>query len=109
VFEAVLVVPTVCDANVSWFGLMLAVGANPVPTSEISCGLPDPVSVTARFAVRVPPALGVNVTLTVQLAPALNALGQLLISAKLEESGPVTLIALIFKDAFPVLTRVTTL
>ena len=42
----------------------------PMPLSGTCCGLPAALSVTLRAALRVPFAVGLNVTLIVQLAPA---------------------------------------
>src|ERR1700730_772563 len=53
--------------------------------------------------VRVPAAVGVNVTLKVQLAPAARLVPQLFVCAK----SPLTAIELIDADAFPVLCTVT--
>src|ERR1035438_10248705 len=44
--------------------------ATPVPVMGMSCGLPKPLSVRVRLALRKPVAMGVKVTLMVQLAPA---------------------------------------
>src|SRR5690348_230549 len=54
----------------------------PVPVRLTNCGLPGALSVTVRSPFRVPSAVGVNVTLIVQLAPARTELPQLLFSAK---------------------------
>jgi hypothetical protein len=48
----------------------------PVPLSETFCGLPAALSVKLRAAVRVPLAVGLKVTLIVQLAPAASELLQ---------------------------------
>jgi hypothetical protein len=50
--------------------------AVPVPLRETVCGLPGALSVTERVPLRLPVALGVKVTLTVQRAPAANELPQ---------------------------------
>ena len=42
----------------------------PVPLRETLCGLPGALSVTDNVPVRVPPCVGLNATLIVQLAPA---------------------------------------
>ena len=42
----------------------------PVPDSAMVCGLPLASSVTVMLPLRAPVAVGVNVTLIVQLAPA---------------------------------------
>ena len=51
----------------------------PVPDKAICCGLPGAVSLTAMLAVRDPVAVGVNVTLTVQLPATGKELPQLLL------------------------------
>jgi hypothetical protein len=48
----------------------------PIPFSVTVCGLPAALSVTLRAVVRVPLALGLNVTLMLQLAPAAKELPQ---------------------------------
>jgi len=48
----------------------------PMPLSATFCGLPLALSVMLSAAVRVPDAVGLKVTLTVQLAPAANELPQ---------------------------------
>jgi hypothetical protein len=44
----------------------------PVPLSAMACGLLGALSETLMLPVRVPPAVGLNVTLIVQFAPALT-------------------------------------
>ena len=51
------------------------VPAAPVPVSATVCGLAAASSVIARFAVRVPAAVGANETETLQLDPAASVLG----------------------------------
>jgi hypothetical protein len=53
----------------------------PVPVIGTLWGLPGAPSVIVNAALLDPPAEGVNVTLTVQLAPALSELPQVLVSA----------------------------
>jgi hypothetical protein len=48
----------------------------PVPLSETFCGLPIALSVMLSAALRVPVAVGLKVTLKVQLAPAASELPQ---------------------------------
>ena len=50
--------------------------AVPSPLSGTVCGLPAALSVTLRAALREPLAVGLNVTLIVQLAPAASELPQ---------------------------------
>src|SRR5256885_127898 len=61
-----LVEPTPWDPKLRLVGLMVRIGAAPVPSSGIICGLPAAFSVTVSVPVRLPTALGVNVTLTWQ-------------------------------------------
>src|SRR3989454_1070836 len=51
-------------------GAKVTAGTIPVPASDTNCGLPGAVSVRVTVAVRAPAAVGVNVRLTRQLAPA---------------------------------------
>jgi hypothetical protein len=61
----------------------------PRPESGTVCGLPGALSVIEIEAVRNPCAVGENVTLMRQLAPAATVGGQLLDWAKSPSSGPV--------------------
>jgi hypothetical protein len=61
------------------------------------------LSVIVRVPLAEPAAVGVNVTLTVQLAPAASVAPQLLLSA----NAPVAAIALIARLALPELETVT--
>jgi len=65
---AAVVVPTVTEPKLKLVGESFAVV--PVPLSETVCGLPDALSVTLKAALRVPLAVGLKVTLIVQLALA---------------------------------------
>ncbi len=51
-------------------------GAVPVPVSGTSCGELGSLSATLRFAVSAACVVGVNVTLIVQFAPAVNVAGE---------------------------------
>src|SRR5712664_3164275 len=84
--------------------------SQPVPVRDTVCGLPDALSVIVRVPVREPTAVGVNVTLIVQFAPAANvpgltgqALPPVLVSAK----SPEAAIELIVNGAVPVFVSVT--
>jgi hypothetical protein len=55
----------------------LGTGSEPVPVRLTDCGLPAALSVIVRAALRVPVAVGVNVTLMLQLAPAATLVPQL--------------------------------
>ena len=54
----------------------------PVPESDTVCGLPEALSVIVRVPLRLPDALGVKVTVTVQLPLGPITLPQLFVSAK---------------------------
>ena len=69
----------------------------PVPLSVALCGFPAASSETLTEPVRVPPAVGVNVTLMLQCAPAVRLEPQLFVSAK----SPVAPIAEMFNVALP--------
>ena len=79
-----LVVPTVCEAKVRAAGVTMTVTvlAVPVPVRLTVCGEFAAVSVMVIEPVRVPDAVGVKVTFTVQFAPAFSVAGQVLVSAK---------------------------
>ena len=57
--------------------------ATPIPLSGRVCGLPDALSVTESVPVRLPEALGENVTLIGQLAHEARLAAQVLVSPKL--------------------------
>lgn len=77
-----LLLPTFCEPNVRLAGETVNAGVleAPVPDSETVWGLFEAESVSVKVPVRVPAAVGVKVTLTVQLAPAARLLPQLLVS-----------------------------
>ena len=58
-------------------------------------------------AVRNPRCVGVNVTLSVQLAPAAKVAAQVLVSAKSPASVPVTAMLTMFTGCAPILVTVT--
>lgn len=60
---------------------------DPVPVSDTVCGDPVALSVIVRLPVRLPPAVGVNVTETVQFAPMATLVPQVLVSAKSPEAA----------------------
>jgi hypothetical protein len=69
-------VPTVWLLKVRLEGETEAAGATPVPLKLTVCGLPLALSLMESDALRVPTAIGVNVTLIVQVFP--DVLPQLL-------------------------------
>ena len=62
-------------------GPKLMLGATPVPVRATVCGLPVALSVTVIVPAWLPVAVGVNVTLIVQLPPAATEAPQVLVSA----------------------------
>ena len=75
----------------------------PMPVSEIVCGLLPVLSVRVSVPVRVPAAVGVNFTLIVQLAPGATVLPQ--VPTPANPKSPVKL-ALNVRVALPVLASV---
>ena len=105
-----LLEPTVWLPKVRLVGESAADGlpaAAPVPVSETVCGLPVALSLIETFAVRVPAAVGVNVTLMVQLALAFTLLPQVLVAAKSPLFVPVIVILVRESAAEPLLVSVT--
>jgi len=70
---------TAWAAKVRLVGETLAPGAVPVPDRETVWGLPDALSVMVRVPLREPVAVGVKVTLTVQVLLAARVVPQLLV------------------------------
>ena len=79
----------------------------PVPLRETFCGLPAALSVILNAAMRVPDAVGLNLTLMLQLAPAANELPHVWVCAKSPTLVPVTAMLVIVKEVVPTLVRVT--
>src|SRR5438552_10563048 len=75
----------------------------PAPVRISVCGLPEVLSVARRLPVRVPDAVGENVTLMAQFPPTATELPQLSVSAK----SPLVEIVVIAKAAEPVFVSVT--
>lgn len=97
-------VPTSWLAKVSLVGVRLTAGATtPLPPSRIVCGLLGALLVIVSVPLRVPPVVGVNVTLRIQEEPAATQLPQLFVSAK----SPFAEIEEMERIAFPVLESVT--
>ena len=74
-----LVVPTDWFPKERLVGERPSIGAVPVPERATDWGLPAALSVMLTEAVRLPLAVGVKVTLIVQLAPAATELPQVLL------------------------------
>jgi hypothetical protein len=79
----------------------------PVPVRLTVCGVVAALLEILRVPLRVSAAVGVKVTLTVQLAPAATELPQLLDSVKSLALVPVTARFVILTEELPVLARVT--
>jgi len=75
----------------------------PVPLKETVCGLPGALSVRAMEPERVPAAVGVNVTVMMQLAPTPWPEPQVFVWAK----SPLATMLLIVRARLPVLVKVT--
>ena len=76
---AALVVPTDRLLKVRLVGERLTTEVVPVPVRFTVCGLPVALSVILTEAVRLPAAVGVNLTLIRQLAPAATELPHVLV------------------------------
>ena len=74
---------------------------------ETACGLPAALSLTLSDAVRVPLAVGLKVTLMLQVVPAANELPQVWVCQKSPALAPVMVIPLIVKLVVPTLVSVT--
>ena len=89
--------------NVKLAGERLAAGAVPVPLRVIVWGLLGELSVIVIDPVRLPPPVGVKVTLIVQPEPAATLDPQVLVCAK----SPLATMLVKVIGAVPVLLRVT--
>lgn len=91
-------------------GCNLTAGADaPVPLSATVCGLPAASSPIEMLALRLPLALGENVALMVQLAPAASVVepvGHVLVCAKSPALVPVIPILLMERADVPLLVSV---
>lgn len=93
--------------NVKLLGEMLAIGAGaetPFPVSGTLCGDPAALSVIVRLPVRPPRAVGVNLTVIVQLTPAAKVAPHVV--EEMEKSPEIERVML--NVAVPVLLNVTT-
>jgi hypothetical protein len=100
-----LVVPTGSEGKVGAADRLTA-GAVPVPVRLTDCVLPATpllLSVIVSVPVRVPTAVGVKVTLIVQLPPAATGAEQVSVSAK----SPLGTMLVMVKGPVPVLLSVT--
>ena len=79
---------------------------DPDPDRDTVCGLPAPLSVTAKDATRLPVAVGVNITAILQLDPAASELPQVSFSVKSPALVPEIARLLIASAALPVFVSV---
>lgn len=84
-----------------------AEATSPVPVRAAVWGLPEALSLTESVALRVPPAVGVKVTLIVQLPPAATDEPQLLVWEKSPLFVPVTEMLVMLSAVLPELDSVT--
>jgi hypothetical protein len=78
----------------------------PVPLSATVCGVPLALSAMESDAAKLAAEAGVNVTETVQLAPAASELPHVLVSAKSVGFAPVMVMLVIVNAALPVFISV---
>jgi hypothetical protein len=104
---AALLVPNNWLLNVSEVGERLTAGATPVPVRLTAWGLPLALSVIVTAALRAPVAVGLNVTLMVQLAAAATLVPQVLVWLKSPLFVPVMAMLVMLSAAVPVFERVT--
>ncbi len=81
----------------------------PVPVKAIACGLFAALSAMLMDAVRAPVAVGLKVTLMVQVPAARTEAPQVLVCVNSALLVPVTVKPVMVKVALPVLVRVTVL
>jgi hypothetical protein len=103
---AVLATPILVLLNVSVVGAATAVGtATPVPVNEANCVEPEillALSVKVTYALRVPDAVGVKLTVTTQLAAGASVrVHVLVVCAKSPAFTPVSVMPLISSVSVP--------
>jgi len=79
----------------------------PVPLRDTVCGLPAALSAIETEAARLPCAVGLKVTLMVQLAPATTLDPQLLVCEKSVGLVPEIVMLVMVREPFPVFVSVT--
>jgi len=89
-------------------GASVAVGETPVPLSAIVCVVGFALSVTVTEGVAAPSEGGVNVTITMQVAPAARLVPQVFVSVNHVESVPVSLIEVMVNVPVPAFLIVET-
>jgi hypothetical protein len=102
--SGLLLVPTFCAGKVKEVGERLTTGVGrPVPVRLMVCVAGLALSVMVTAPVLVPVAVGLKVTLRVQLAPAATLEPQVLVW----EKSPFALMLVMVRPAFPVFLSVT--
>jgi hypothetical protein len=96
-------VPTFCAGKVKDVGERLTTGAGPVPVRLMVWVVGLALSVMVTTPVLVPAAVGLKVTLSVQLPLTATLEPQVLVW----EKSPLTVILVMLRVALPVLLRVT--
>lgn len=91
--------------NARTAGEMLTAGVSPV--KAMVCGLPGASSAMLTAASCVPVALGVNVMLRAQFAPAASEAGQVLLKIANSDAFTPVMLTLEFKAALPVFVSTT--
>src|SRR5207248_6476696 len=102
---APLVVTTFCLPKGRLVGFRVTIGPKPVLARTTYCGLPRTLSVILIGALPFPTAVGVNVTLKVQLAPTATVVPQSLVCAKSPGFRPLMVTLVIDNGASPVFVR----
>ena len=104
-----LVVPVFWPAKLSVAGDRLAVTPIPVPNKLTDCGLFAALSVKFNKPLRLPPAEGVNVTLTehVPLGATVTPVQESALLPKSPEFVPPTLMLEMLRPELPLLVSVT--
>jgi len=105
-FWGALDVPTPWGPKVRLVGDRVRTGWTAVPARLTVCGLPLALSVTPSDALRVPAAVGANVTLIVQPPPAVTLLPQVFVWAKSPGFVPPMAMPDMLKEALPVFESV---
>lgn len=83
------------------------VDAIPVPDSVTDCGLPVALSATESEAVRVPDAVGVKVTMMLQVLPAAREVPHTFVWEKSPALVPMMEMPVMLSAALPLFVRVT--
>jgi hypothetical protein len=102
------VVPAAIEGLVGVTAIDTRLAAVPVPLKATVCGLAPPLSEMPRVAFRVPVAVGLKVTVMVQLAVAATELPQLLVCVKSDALVPLTEMLVIFSDVVPLVFVINT-